>query len=111
MRALFAPIYLCAVSAAAFAANWPPVTPAELAATAPKVEKDAHAEAILWDIRVADELTSNYPHTIQSHYLKIKIFDQHGVEMLAKVDILYPRGATISDVAARTTRRNGEVID
>ncbi|HZU29078.1 MAG TPA: DUF3857 domain-containing protein [Bryobacteraceae bacterium] len=111
MRALFAPIYLCAVSAAAFAANWPPVTPAELAATAPKVEKDAHAEAILWDIRVADEVTSNYPHSVQIHYLKIKIFDQPGVDMLAKVDISYPKGATVSDIWARTTKRNGETVE
>ena len=111
MRTFIAALFLCLFTFSLHAGEWPPAAPSELAATAPTVEKDAHAEAIIWDIRVADEVTSNYPHTIQDHYLKIKIFDQRGVEMLAKVDIPYARGATVSNIAARTTKRNGEVIE
>jgi hypothetical protein len=111
MRAFFAlALFFCVSIVSGFAANPLAVTPEELAATAPKVDKDAHAEAILWDIRVADEMSGNYPHSVQTHYLRVKIFDQPGVEMLARQDILYPKGANVSDVFARTTKRNGEVV-
>src|SRR5581483_1966470 len=111
MRAFCALPLLFSAVMPVFGSSWPAVTSEELDATTPKVEKDAHAEALLWDIRVADEVSGDYPHSIQSHYIKIKIFDQQGVEMLAKQDVLYPKGATVSDVFARTTKRNGEVVE
>jgi hypothetical protein len=95
----------------AFGATWPPVDPAELAEKTASVEKDAHAEILLWETWVSDTAVSGYPHTTTRNYLRIKIFDQRGVEMMSKVEIPYSKGTSISEVAARTTKANGEVIE
>jgi len=50
------------------AADWHPVDPADLAETSPKVEKDAHAEVILWEVRVSDEAMGGQPHSVFTHY-------------------------------------------
>src|SRR5439155_8110946 len=66
---------------ALFAADWKPVTPAELAQSAPKVEKDADAEALFWEVHVLDEAQSGqYPHSVFTHYVRIKIFTDRGKE-------------------------------
>jgi hypothetical protein len=93
------------------AADWKPVDPAELALKAPKVEKDAHAEALFWEVWVSDETSANYPHTIMSHYLRIKIFDESGVEKYGKVEIPYFGKTSVSDVAGRTIHPDGSVQD
>jgi hypothetical protein len=92
------------------AADWHPVDPADLAATSPKVEKDAHAEVILWEVRVSDEAMGGQPHSVFTHYLKTKVFDQRGAEMVSKVDIPFMGHVAISDIAGRTTQANGTVI-
>lgn len=40
--------------------------------TASKVEKDAHAEAILWEVWVSDEAS----HTVMKHHLRVIVFDE-----------------------------------
>ncbi|MBZ5590773.1 MAG: DUF3857 and transglutaminase domain-containing protein [Acidobacteriia bacterium] len=94
-----------------FAADWTPVDPADLAAKSPKVEKDAHAEAILWEVRVSDEATGAYPHSVFTHYLKIKVFDERGAELVSKVDIPYVAGVSVSRIEGRTTKPDGSVIE
>ncbi|MBV8819316.1 MAG: DUF3857 domain-containing protein, partial [Acidobacteriaceae bacterium] len=89
------------------AMNWLPVEPADLALNAPRVEKDAHAEALFWDVWVSDETSSNYPHTIMRHYLRIKIFDERGVEEHSKVELPYLGKTSIYDVAGRTIHPDG----
>ncbi|HEX8921984.1 MAG TPA: hypothetical protein VF766_10935, partial [Pyrinomonadaceae bacterium] len=72
LRSLFVPlVVLCLVIAAAFpvlAADWKPIDPADLALKAPVVEKDADAEAIFWEVRVADEVEGGTPRTVLNHY-------------------------------------------
>ena len=102
-------VFVLAVSL--HAADWSPVDPADLAAKSPQVEKDAHAEVILWEVRVSDESLGGQPHSIFTHYLKTKIFDQRGAEMVSKVDIPFIGHVSISDIAGRTTQANGTVIE
>ena len=94
-----------------FSADWGSVDPADLAAKSPKVEKDAHAEAILWEVRVSDEAMGGYPHSVLTHYLKIKVFDDRGAEMVSKVDIPYIGKTSINQIAGRTTKADGTVIE
>jgi hypothetical protein len=94
-----------------FSADWSPIDPADLAAKSPKVEKDAHAEAILWEVRVSDEAMGGYPHSVLTHYLKIKVFDDRGAEMVSKVDIPYVGKTSIDQIAGRTTKADGTVIE
>ncbi len=86
-------------------AEWPPVDPSDLALKSPKVEKDAHAEAILWDVRISPEGVG----TLFTHYLKIKIFDQRGAEIVSKVDIPYI--GSVHQIAGRTTKQDGTVME
>jgi hypothetical protein len=61
---LFGALALSVRSApAAVALEWKPVEPADLASKTPRVEKDADAEALFWEVWVMDELQGNDPHT------------------------------------------------
>lgn len=108
------------LSAAAFAQpkDWKPVTAEELKQSAPKVEADADAEALLWDVYMADEeAPGGGLQTVLSHYLKIKIFNDRGREAFSKVDIQYGRLAELNvdvkvrNIAARTTKPDGTVVE
>ena len=95
------------------AADWKPIDPADLALKAPKVQRDADAEAIFWDVRVRDELAgiNLEPTTIFEHYLRIKIFTERGRERHATIDLPFINGIRISNVEARTVRANGSIVD
>src|SRR5262252_3007080 len=83
--------------------------PAVENAIRPKVEKDAHAEAILWEIWVSDQRDSVGYHTEMKHTMKVAVFDERGAEMLSKVDIPHLGAVHISDVWARTVKKGGEI--
>lgn len=88
--------------------EWRPVAPSDLALKAPLVEPDADAEAIFWDIRIDDAGTSDL---VLSHYVRIKIFTERGREKTSKMDIPYFTGTRIKDVAARTIKPDGSILE
>ena len=90
--------------------DWKPIDPAHLAMTAPVVEKDADAEGIFWEVRVQDDATGDF-RTILNHYIRIKIFTERGKESEGKVDIEYAGQTKIMDVAARTIKPDGTIIE
>ncbi len=90
------------------AAKWDPIDPKELAETTPKVEKDADAEVLFWDVRVADE---SGPHTVYSNYIRIKIFTDRGREAQSHVDVVHGDSVHIKDLEARSVRRDGTVTE
>ena len=61
-------VLLCLTAVAnqqpALASDWKPADPADLALKAPKVEKDTDAEALFWEVRVADEVEGGPPRTV-----------------------------------------------
>src|SRR5262249_7900838 len=87
--------------------DWRPIDPAYLAQKAPVVEKDADAEVIFWDVRVQPEGGG----MALSHYIRIKIFTERGRESQSKVEFLYPKSQKIADVAGRTIKADGTVIE
>jgi hypothetical protein len=91
-RAGITRIILIAASAwPVFSADWKPVTDAELAMKAPRVDKNADAEALLWEVHVVDELMGGQDlQTSRRHYLRIKIFTEKGREY-AKVQLEFGR--------------------
>lgn len=95
--------------------DWKPIDPAELALAAPTVEKDADAEALFWEVKVADEAEGGDPRTVLKHYVRIKIFNERGRESQSKVDILAPkvgsREIKINDIAGRTIKPDGTVVE
>ena len=70
------------------AARWDPIDPKELAETAPKVQRNADAEALLWGVRVEDRQIS--AHDVQTnffHHVRIKIFTDRGREAHSRIEL------------------------
>src|SRR5262245_44198754 len=95
----------------AVAADWRPVDPTELAQKTPKVDAGADAEAIFWDVRLEDRFTGNDFSLALNHYIRIKIFTERGKEQYATVEIPRVGKRSILDVAARTIKADGSIID
>ncbi|MGB8507529.1 MAG: DUF3857 domain-containing protein [Pyrinomonadaceae bacterium] len=95
--------------------DWRPVDPAQLALKSPTVEKDADAEALFWEVKVADVGSDGAPRTVLEHYIRIKVFTERGRESQSKVDILAQkvgnREIKITDVAGRTIKPDGTIVE
>ncbi|HEY8411111.1 MAG TPA: DUF3857 and transglutaminase domain-containing protein, partial [Pyrinomonadaceae bacterium] len=85
-----------------------PIDSADLALKAAVVEPNADAEAIFWDIRVDDGGANDL---VLSHYVRIKIFNERGRDKYSKIDIPYINGVKIKDVAARTIKPDGSIVE
>ncbi len=91
--------------------DWEPENPADLLSKTAMVDKDADAEAVFWKVRVADNLEGGGPRTVLNHYIRIKIFTDRGRETYSRVDIPYLTRTDIKDVAARTIKPDGSIIE
>lgn len=117
--ALAACLCLAALAAApastAFAADWKPIDPTHLAMKAPVVDKDADAEVIFWEVRVAHEDKGDDVGTVLDHYVRIKIFTERGRESQSRIDIpsakIGRREIKIKDIAGRTIKPDGSVVE
>ncbi|MGH9936425.1 MAG: DUF3857 domain-containing transglutaminase family protein [Blastocatellia bacterium] len=103
-------IFLFAPAQAQFQA-WKPIDPAHVALKAPVVEKDADAEALFWEVYFKDEWDGSIPRKVFSHYVRIKIFSQRGVENHGKVDVVYSNRGAVRDIAARTIKPDGAIVE
>jgi hypothetical protein len=88
--------------------DWKPIDPAHLALKAPTVEKDADAEALLWEIYINDASDAG---TDFIHYLRVKVFTERGKETQSKIDIPYFNGVSVRDIAARTIKPDGTIVE
>lgn len=91
--------------------EWRQVDPADIALKAPVVEKDADAEAIFWEVRLSDEVEGGTPRTVLHHYVRIKVFGDRGRESQSKIDIPFLGNWKIQDVAARTIKPDGSILE
>src|SRR5207245_11441318 len=89
----------------AYGQDWQPVTASELASER-AVDKSADAEALFWDIHIEQSESK----TVLSHYIRIKIFTDRGVESQGRVDLPYGGRDSIKDIAARPIQPDGTVI-
>lgn len=96
------------VFAAAQTKEWKPLDPAHQALKAPVVEKDADAEALFWEVYVDDASSSG---TDFIHYLRVKVFTERGKETQSKIDIPYFNGVSVKDIAARTIKPDGTIVE
>ncbi|HEX8502303.1 MAG TPA: DUF3857 domain-containing protein [Pyrinomonadaceae bacterium] len=88
--------------------DWKPLDPADVALSAPAVEKDADAEALFWDVYVDD----SRPNELSlKHYVRIKVFNERGRDSQGKIDLPYVGDQQIKDVAARVIKSDGAVIE
>jgi hypothetical protein len=92
------------------AGPWLPIDPQDLALKEGRVQADADAEAIRWEIEVSDEWSGDVIKSSETHYRRIKIFNSRGRDAFNRIDIPYEKGTRLADVAARTIRPDGSVI-
>ncbi|MCU1264029.1 MAG: hypothetical protein JWM21_347 [Acidobacteria bacterium] len=104
-------VFLSPVAAWAGGDDWRPIDLADLALKAAVVEKDADAEAIFWEVKVADEFDGGSLRTVFNHYLRIKIFTERGRESQSRIDIPYLSSWSIKDISARTVKPDGSIIE
>lgn len=96
----------------AAATDWKPLDPAHLALKQPKLDPTAAAEALLWEVRVSDELDGNRtPLTVSDHYLRAKIFSDRGREAFATIDIPFEKNVSVREIDARTIRPDGTIVE
>lgn len=88
--------------------DWKPMDPAHLAMKAPSVEKDADAEALFWEVYVDDASNSG---TDFIHYVRVKVFTERGKDTQSKIDIPYISGTSVKDIAARTIKPDGSIVE
>jgi transglutaminase-like putative cysteine protease len=91
--------------------KWAPILPDEKAVTQSAVDPDAGAEVLLWTIHIEDEFSGLSIHTVVRHEIRTKVFNERGVEEAAKVEITHLHGVHVTDVAARTVRPDGSVVE
>ena len=108
-------VLVCAITLSSVARAgdevWRPVDPAHVAMKTPLVEKDADAEAIFWDVSVQDEMSGSEPRTVRRNYIRIKIFTERGIESQSKIDLPYLSRSEIKDIAARTIKPDGTIVE
>lgn len=105
-------LILAVTTASAFPGDdWKPINPADLALRAPVVEKHADAEVLFWEVHVADDVESGIPRTVLNHYIRIKIFTERGRESQSRIDIPYLNNWSIKDIAARTIKVDGSIVE
>ena len=102
---------LLASATAAGAADWPVIPPAELALKAPRIDPQADAEALLWDVRLTDSDERDELSTILNHHLRIKVFSDRGREAHGTVELVYTPSRRVRDIEGRTIAPNGTVTE
>ena len=61
-----------------------------------------------WDMRIDD---TGWEDLVLNHYVRIKIFTERGRDLNSKIDIPFIKGVKIKDVAARTIKPDGTIVE
>jgi Domain of Unknown Function with PDB structure (DUF3857)/Transglutaminase-like superfamily len=101
-------IFLLLLPAPTQAQAWKPIDPAHLELKAPVVDKDADAEALLWEVYIN---TASDSGTDFVHLVRVKIFTERGKETQSKIDIPYLSGVSVKDISGRTIKPDGTIIE
>src|SRR2546428_9768198 len=89
LLALVCLVYVLPALVLAGGDEWRPIDPADLALKTPVVEKDADAEAIFWEVRVADAIEGNSSSKALDHNIRITIFPKRARESQSRIDRPY----------------------
>ncbi|HSP68390.1 MAG TPA: DUF3857 domain-containing protein [Bryobacteraceae bacterium] len=104
-------LLFCTIPLSLLAADWRPIDPAESAQKTARLDPAADAEILLWDVKVEDRLQGGDLSLQLNHYVRIKIFTSRGKEEQATVEIPRLGRRTINDVAGRTIKPNGTIVE
>lgn len=107
LLSFFCLLFVCSQATFAGDNDWREISPAELAMKTPKVESDADAEVIFWEVRVDDSDVDK----VMNHYIRVKIFTERGREKYSKVDIQNFKGVKIKNIRARIIKPDGSIVE
>lgn len=96
---------------ASAAVDWRPIDESLLALDQPKLDPDADAEALLWEVWIADEIQGTMLQTEKTHYVRIKVFTERGVEEQGTVEIPSVSKMKIHDLRGRTIKPDGRIVE
>jgi hypothetical protein len=99
---------LLVVRLSAYASSWAPLDPEELRRTASPLDAEAGAEVLIRDVDVDNDLFNGA--TIRYH-VRIRVYNERGLEKVSKIDLPYARGTRISGLEARTIKPDGTVLE
>lgn len=91
--------------------DWKPIDPQHLSMQSPQVDKDADAEALFWEVSVEDEISGGEVRTVLQHYIRIKIFNERGLDSQGTVNIPYTKKIRIDRISARTIQPDGTIAE
>ena len=96
----------------ASAQDWKPVDPAHLALKTPVVDPNADAEAIFWEVSIADNISTSTgdSDTAVRNYIRIKVFTERGKDA-GEVQLPFDGDTRIRDVAGRTIKPDGSITE
>jgi len=91
--------------------NWLPITAEERQMQSPVIDKDAGAEVLLWRVHVVDDFLGPDLQRVFYHYVRVKVFDAKGKQQVGTVDLPYTNSAQVLDVAGRTIKADGSIVE
>jgi hypothetical protein len=91
--------------------TWLPISDAERELKSSVIEKESGAEILLWRVHVVDEYLSTGLQRVLWHYVRLKVFDANGKEKAGTVDLPYRDNGGIVDVAGRTIKADGTIVE
>lgn len=100
--------WIASLGLTSLAEEWKPIDPANVAQKAPLVDPNADAEIIFWEVRVDDSATDEL---VYQNYIRLKIFTERGKEKHGQVEIKYVSPFRITDIAGRTIKPDGTIIE
>jgi hypothetical protein len=86
---------------------WPALDPGEFAHATPVVDPDAGAEILLREIRIDG---GSFWETSIEHFVRVRIYNQQGLEKLSKIELPYERNRRITRLEARTLKPDGTML-
>lgn len=107
MRTLLLGLFLvtCSTLPASAAEKWPDFDPSEFNQTASKIDPEAGAEVIRREVSMDQ---SDMPHE-ERVWLRVRIYNQKGVEDYAKIEIPYGSDREVRNIEARVIFPDGTI--
>ncbi len=94
------------------AVEWAPISESNLSLTEPRIQSDADAETVFYEVWLEDNMQGTMPQMVVTTYLRIKVYTDRGAEEHSTVDLTTTRrDARLTNVRGRTIKSNGEVIE
>jgi hypothetical protein len=105
-------VFASAREATAQWSTWQPIDSRVLAAKTPALDPQADAEVLFWRVWVEDEIVTGYDaQTVLKHYVRIKVYTERGRDTQSQVDLTYSKRTLVNEVAGRTTKPDGTVLE